>query len=582
MDITTMAGLTVALIAFAVLGAFVLSRRRGREEAPEAEEPAAAPSTRRRSLRSEASLDAPMFDEARTEEPVIAHASPEEPVIAHERFDEPVSDYASLDEPAIDHPVLGQMTAGELLHAIAESNAPSPPPAGPRPDAIDAARRHAIVFRTLLPQGPGKDGLSFFGGQPIGPEGFQWPRRHGSEGRPLTFMMQWDCEELAAQDANGLLPTDGVLYCFMDLEWGEGDPGSRIEAFLHHPGPTEGWAEIPLPADAPPIFGDQGMSQPGCTAKVDNARDYIPRMMPRFPFTPVGLDLSRLADLDESDDGNQGGHLFWAEVPSMAEALLTIEKGGGEGGPIPDQPDPHKPFARPFPAYPHDFAAVRHLAARMIGKLDWAESYEVKSAFPGMSDDERRAAVALWTGEARELYRLGCQRPMGTPLDQPIADDIWQWLETRQAIFRSGFDRLALEAVDLSLGAGSAALDRVPQSFIDEAMALHALASESMSYEPYDRIKHGTREEYAALKSAGALAGQRRLHANVPARLLGPPSYVQGDVEELMDEYVLLLELPSHSTPGFALGDGVVQYLIRPDDLAARRFDRVVSVASSY
>lgn len=562
MDITTIAGLTVALIVFAVLGAFVLSRRRGSEEALAADEPTTAPSARRRSPRSDASLDEPVFDQARAEEPVIAHVS--------------------LDEPAIDHPVLGQMTASELLHAIAESNAPPPPPAGPRPDAIDAARRHPIVFRTLLPQGPGKDGLSFFGGQPIGPEGFQWPRRHGSEGQPLTFMMQWDCEALAAQDKSGLLPTDGVLYCFIDLEWGKGDPGSRIEAFLHHPGPTEGWAEIPLPADAPPIFGDQGMSQPGCTAKIDNARDYVPRMMPRFPFAPVGLDLSHAADLAEGDDENESGRLFWDEIPSPAETLLAIQKGGAGGGLIADEPDLYAPFARPFPAYPHDFAAVRHLAARVIKELERPDSYVVKSAFPAMSDEERRAAVAVWTGEAKELYRLGCQRPMGTPLEQGIADDIWQWLEARQAIFRVGFDRQVVDAVELSLGVGSAALDRVPQAFIDEAMRGHALASEFMTYEPWDRVKHGTREEYAALRSAGGLPGQRYLHANVPARLLGPPSYVQGDVEELMDEYVLLLELPSHSVPGFSLGDGVVQYLIRPDDLAARRFEGVVSVASSY
>ena len=78
MDITTIAGLTVALIVFAVLGAFVLSRRRGSEEALAADEPTTAPSARRRSPRSDASLDEPVFDQARAEEPGVAHVSLDE------------------------------------------------------------------------------------------------------------------------------------------------------------------------------------------------------------------------------------------------------------------------------------------------------------------------------------------------------------------------------------------------------------------------------------------------------------------------------------------------------------------------
>ena len=486
-------------------------------------------------------------------------------------------------EPDFTHPVLGEMTSNEVLRAIAEANMPPPLHDGPLPEAIEAARKRAIVFRQSLPLGPGMDGLSFFGGLPIGPVDFQWPRRHGSAGVPLTFIMQWDCAQFAAQDTTGLLPGNGVLYCFIDLAWGAIGDGGQTHAFLHHPGPTVGWSEAPLPADAPPIFGNTGARYvTGCTDKVDNANEYVPRLMPRFPFTPIGFDLPLPMGLSGGEDTEESKRLFWDEIPSVSETLLEIQRGEAEGRAIPDQPDLFKPFARPFPAYPHDFAAVRHLAATMIKELDWINSYVVQSAFPDMTDEERSAAVAIWVGEAKELYQLGCQRPMAAPLDQAIADDIWQWLETRQAIFRSGFDSRAVEAVSLSLGLGSRALDRVPQAFIDEAMGYHTLASEEIAYEPYDRIKHGSREEYVALRQAGGLSGTRRLHAPTPARVFGPPSYVQGDVEELMDEYVLLLELPSHGAPGLGIGDGVLQYLIRPDDLAAGRFDRVESVISSY
>lgn len=484
----------------------------------------------------------------------------------------PVSDFS--------HPVLGDMTSAEILSAVAEAGLPPALPEGPLPEGIDAARRHPIVFHTLPPQGPGSDGLSFFGGQPIGPESFQWPRRHGSEGQPLTFMMQWDCARLAAQDATGLLPTDGALYCFIDLEWGAGEPGARIAAFLHHPGPTEGWAEIPLPADAPPIFGDVGAMQvSGCTDKVDHALDYVPRVMPRFPFEPFALDHSAPADALP-----EGERLFWGDVV-VKEQLLAIAQQGAPAEPIGEDRPPHRPFARPFPAYPHDFAAVRHLAAKMIDDLRWSVKDSLKRHQPDMSDEDCNAQVAVWMDEAKELFLLGCQRAMADPLDQAVADDIWQWLEARQTHhigLRVGMHGHAVEAVRLSLGIGSRALDRVPQTFIDEAMRAYGLAFVSMETEHHDPLKHGTWQEYVSLRDAGELPTVRYVRARTPARLLGPPSFVQGDVEELMDEYVLLLELPSNSTPGLAIGDGVLQYLIRPEDLAARRFDRVVSMASSY
>ena len=110
----------------------------------------------------------------------------------------------------------------------------------------------------------------------------------------------------------------------------------------------------------------------------------------------------------------------------------------------------------------------------------------------------------------------------------------------------------------------------------------HALASEYLTHEYFDAAKHGDWAEYERLKKAGEIPLVRKVHANVPAHMFGPPSYVQGDVEELVHEQVLLLELPSGSTPGLAIGEGVLQYMIRPEDLAARRFDRVESVISGY
>lgn len=480
-------------------------------------------------------------------------------------------------KPGPDTPIFGGMTGAELLQKIIEDNAPPPPHDGPLPAAIDAARRHPIVFRELPPQGPGKDGLSFFGGQPIGPEGLRWPRRNGGTGLPLTFIGQWDCTQLALQDPAGLLPADGVLYCFIDLNWGTPVDGGQTHAFLHHPGPTTGWSEIAVPEDAPPIFGKDGPWQvKTCSPYVDKPQDLVPRVMPRFPFEPVALDHSAGADAL-----SEGERLFWGEV-SMAEALLAIAKQAMPDEPMRELPTPYRPFARPFPAYPHDFAAVRHLAARIIDRLQRRDPHLMKRHFPDLTDEQRSALVEEWRAEAKELFLFACQRPMGTALDQATADDIWHWLEAHQIALSAEMHGHAVDAVTISLGIASHAIGAVPQALIDEAMSGRRLASEYMSTEYFDQAKHGTRAEYEKLLDAGALPKVRHVHARTPARLLGPPSYVQGYVEELMDEHILLLELPNGGTPGLDIGEGVLQYLIRPDDLAARRFDRVEVIMSAY
>ena len=73
-------------------------------------------------------------------------------------------------------------------------------------------------------------GGSKFGGCPHVPKEFLWPT--DQNGRPLSFLAQFQCKELAAFDQSGLLPKTGLLSFFYDLEeqpWGY-DPESRGSA----------------------------------------------------------------------------------------------------------------------------------------------------------------------------------------------------------------------------------------------------------------------------------------------------------------------------------------------------------------
>lgn len=58
-------------------------------------------------------------------------------------------------------------------------------------------------------------GFTKFGGKPDVPEGFDWAYY---DGRPLSFIAQFDLEEISRFDAENLLPKTGVLSFFYELE----------------------------------------------------------------------------------------------------------------------------------------------------------------------------------------------------------------------------------------------------------------------------------------------------------------------------------------------------------------------------
>lgn len=72
-------------------------------------------------------------------------------------------------------------------------------------------------------------GKSKFGGKPHLPEGFTWPYYEGEDfegvlkSRPLSFLAQFNLEDVAEYDKDNRLPRKGMLYFFYDLctmKWG--------------------------------------------------------------------------------------------------------------------------------------------------------------------------------------------------------------------------------------------------------------------------------------------------------------------------------------------------------------------------
>jgi Domain of unknown function (DUF1963) len=450
------------------------------------------------------------------------------------------------------------------------ADTPDMPPRAQLPltgSIVERARLRPIVFREICPPSA-TAGLSFYGGVPVGPAKLSWPRARNKPGdKPLSFVMQWDCAELAPQDATGLLPGDGVLYLFCDLTWG--DPFDF--EFVHAPGPTDGWQALPIPPGLPPVYGNEGAYQvPYCSPRIAKDGQDVPRFLPKWPFTPMAFSYPALPGDPDADPR------FWTDGEA-AEALLVLQHP--EGVPPPTRLDKQElPFRRPFAAFPHDYAAVRVVVAKVLDHLQRADGWLLREA----SEHEREARFKAWRDEAARLYASAAAHRPAARVEQSLSDNIWRWMEGLEPVLKLGWGSLVEDCVNVSLGLGTEAADVLPADLVAACAERHKLASAWLREEYPDWSKPDARATWEARKAEGFLKEVRSVHAPCPNHMFGPPSFVQGYVDEYLEEWVLLLELSSRKPIGLDFGEGVLQFMIRPADLRERRFDKVMLVASAY
>ena len=102
-----------------------------------------------------------------------------------------------------------------------------------------------------------KLGATRFGGQPDVPADFVWPAYEGEsydnvvKDRPLTFLAQFNCAELARFDTEHLLPDHGLLSFFYETDtqcWGY-DPKDKGCARVYWFEDISALAAADFPAD---------------------------------------------------------------------------------------------------------------------------------------------------------------------------------------------------------------------------------------------------------------------------------------------------------------------------------------------
>ena len=125
---------------------------------------------------------------------------------------------------------------------------------------LETSKRNAILInysedenREKLPKGTSK-----IGGKPDLPKDFQWFYYKGEdykkivENRPLSFLMQINCEEVHKYDKESLLPKKGMLYFFYELftmTWGFSPQDRGSAKVFYYDGEIEDLVPTDFPED---------------------------------------------------------------------------------------------------------------------------------------------------------------------------------------------------------------------------------------------------------------------------------------------------------------------------------------------
>ena len=416
---------------------------------------------------------------------------------------------------------------------------PPTPPAADRSGVLRASREQAVLLRRHFP--PREGSLSHWGGVPVVPRGFTWPFVVLPDGtdRALTFVLQVDCAAIPADGRLGLMPDRGQLYVFLDLDWGT----HWIWSVRYEDGDAAGFVPARVPASLPRAYPQRGYwNWP------QRDEDW-PHLLPFWSIEPV---LATAGDVpppvDEKGDRSDEGD-FWPGTIDIRGALDGIDDAVVPLHYYENRYDDDATLVRPYATYPHDWQAVRIVLGHLRGRhLDQV------LARGDMSEEEAAAFVAsLRTGTAEWTARAAAADPR-SPVSREESEAVWQFLLDHQAVTRFALSNAVNDSLDATLAGNRLTAELLPPEALDYARSRHALATESPSGPRFSDTQ----------------------------RMLCPPSYVQGDAEERIGEWLLLLEMSADHPIGHHFGEGVYQFWIRPADLAARRFDLVELRASAY
>lgn len=172
-------------------------------------------------------------------------------------------------------------------------------------ETLNAMRRNSI-FLNIAGKGTQQRCGTRFGGQPDVPPDFVWPtfRGEGYDGvvkdRPLTFLAQFNCADLAKYDTEHQLPDHGLLSFFYETD-------------------TQCWGYDPSDKGCARVFWFEDTS-------ILSAADFPPDMEECFRFPTIAIEMKPEWSYPEWEDFSEREHLLRRDPKQYLAQSEPFEK----------------------------------------------------------------------------------------------------------------------------------------------------------------------------------------------------------------------------------------------------------------
>lgn len=279
-------------------------------------------------------------------------------------------------------------------------------------EMIDSSCSDAVGLFRPFPPSNHIDDRSFFGGVPLAPDGFEWPRattrppRQDHQGNwkadlPYSFMCQVDCAALPSNRYSHLLPADGILYFFHDWRWEQ--YGAEIPALpdVVKYASTEGskLLHVSPPPDSPPLYNSVEHYYFPWLASLPDPLSHYPRTFIKHSFVP-----RRVRTILRAAEGDDLSKRCFQEVYDRIADDIFVRDYQPELLALPGW----RPglLAWPLRGFPQIWLGVElvcgYMAARKInpdGLAAWVSRARSHGPFTKVTDEDR-AAFEAWCGRA--------------------------------------------------------------------------------------------------------------------------------------------------------------------------------------
>jgi Domain of unknown function (DUF1963) len=456
------------------------------------------------------------------------------------------------------------------------------PPAGPT-DQSDTARAQnaCLAIKHVFPPRHLERSYSYFGGMPIIPEDFDWPLVHNRNGElePLHFMAQIDCNTLPDGPARDLLPSDGYLYFFAPMAGNHGDDAWHFVTRYVPGRATSRWEPCDRPF-LPPIDG------------AENA-PYVFEWMnwrakPSYPtrYSRVGIELGWLQLVPDVVAGEPGtdGEYPWEVTERRKQAALRAFHGEPaiDNGLFSSYGKPKDMSWIPYPDFPSNLRAVEvftGLLKTYLKKDKDVLARQIEKLGPALPDEADGVAAQRASLEARKAAFMDFESRHSSILHRCNIPD------SDRAKPVSIEDRAAFMALIDALRTDDPPLPVFERTYLQERLPL--VVDGWLSTATYQSVETALRDpDGFAMLPSEAVEAARFEHGwlkkgrggTSPHQMLGIGDCIQTAADDMAEDYILLLQLGADNPLGWRMGDnGVLQYWIRPSDLAARRFENTVA-----